>query len=63
MIEKELEVKTILIKRYCDCGGEMLPTGNVLCSYPPRYTHTCNKCGNFDSYLDRYPKVEYKEVE
>ena len=54
MIEKEIEVKTVLIKRYCECGGEMLPTGNVLCSYPPRYTHTCNKCGNFDSYLDRY---------
>jgi hypothetical protein len=63
MIEKEIEVKTILIKRYCDCGGEMLPNGGVLCTYPAKYSHTCNKCGNIESYWESYPKVEYKEVE
>ena len=62
MTNKEIEVKTILIRRYCDCGGEMRPTGNVLCSYPPRYTHACNKCGNIEAYWDNYPKVEYKEI-
>lgn len=62
MIKKESEVKTVLTKMYCDCGGEMLPNGNVLCSYPPLYTHECTKCGKTESYHDRYPKVTYKEV-
>ena len=61
-MEKSYEVKTVMTKKYCECGGEMIPTGNVLCSYPPRYTHECNKCGKIESYFDKYPKVEYKEI-
>jgi hypothetical protein len=29
MIEKEIEVKTVLIKRYCDCGGSCHIEDNV----------------------------------
>ena len=62
MIEKEFEAKSVLTKMYCDCGGEMVPTGAVLCSYPPKYTHEGNKCGKIESYSNTYPKVVYKEV-
>lgn len=62
MEEVRDEVKVIRVRKYCQCGGEMLPNGNVLCSYPPRYSHECNKCGAIDSYLDKYPKIEYESI-
>lgn len=61
-MEKSFETKIIVTKKYCECGGEMLPNGNYLCTYPLKYSHTCNKCGNIEAYWDKYPKVEYKEV-
>ena len=61
-MEKSFEVKTIVTKKYCECGGEMIRNGNVLCTYPPKYSHTCNKCGNIEAYWNKYPKVEYKEI-
>lgn len=61
-MEKRDEVKVVRVRKLCNCGGEMLPNGLVLSSYPPKYSHTCNKCGNVEAYWDRYPKVEYEEV-
>lgn len=60
--EKKTEVKTILTRKYCECGGEMIPNGDCLCCYPPLYSHTCNKCGNIAAYNDKYPKVEYEAI-
>lgn len=61
-MEKSFEVKTFITKMYCECGGEMIPNGNVLCTYPPQYSHDCNKCGKRACYDIKYPKVEYKEI-
>lgn len=61
-MEKSFEVKTIMTKMYCECGGEMIPNGKCLGTYPPRNFHTCNKCGNIEAYWDKYPKIEYKEM-
>ena len=60
--EKRLKVKTILVKKYCKCGGEMLPNWYVLSSYPLQYSPTCNKCGNIIAYWDKYPKIEYEGI-
>lgn len=62
MKEVKEEVKVFRIHMYCECGGEMLPTGNVLSCWPERYSHQCNKCGSIDSYIDKYPKIEYETV-
>ena len=63
-MEKRFEVKTYLVKKYCECGGEMIYGNNsfVLPCYPPRYPHQCNKCGATDSYIYIYPKMEYEEI-
>lgn len=50
-------------KDLCDCGGEMLPTGNILMSNPPKFPHECEKCGKSVSLLERYPTVRWEEVE
>ena len=47
-MEKSFEAKTIVTKMYCECGGEMIPNGYCLDTYPPRYFHTCNKCENIE---------------
>lgn len=62
-MKKEVEVKTIEVRQYCDkCGTELTFTGEVLLSNPEKYVHKCNKCGNTEWYPKSYPCVEYKEV-
>ena len=42
------EVKTFVRHLLCEitgCGGEMLPTGICLTSYPAQYPHQCDTCG------------------
>lgn len=61
---KETEVKTIEVHQYCDkCGEELTFTGEVLLSYPEKYVHKCNKCGNTEWFPKSYPCIEYKEVQ
>lgn len=60
-IEKEIKVETILVRKYCDCGGEMIPNGGVLSTYPPSYSHDCDKCGYRECYSERYPIIKYIE--
>lgn len=61
-MDKKTEVKTFLTRKYCDkCGGEMLPNGGCLSTYPPKFSHTCNKCGNIEAFWDKYPKIEYED--
>ena len=50
-----------------DCKGEYKfgdkdGFGIVLASYPERYPHTCNVCGDGKTFLKVYPCIEYREV-
>lgn len=63
-MEKEVEVKTVEVRQYCDkCGEEMKFTGETLLSNPPKYVHKCNKCGNSTWCSKSYPSIEYREVQ
>lgn len=61
-MEKETELKTFRVQMFCDCGGEMKPTGMVLCSNPPQYPHQCQLCYKRATYETTYPHLEYKAV-
>jgi len=61
--EKSIEARTMITRLYCDCGGEMLPTGLALTSYPPQYPHRCQLCEKQTTRIDVYPRVEYAPVE
>lgn len=63
-MEKQTEVKTFEIHKYCDkCGEELTFTGEVLLSYPEKYVHKCEKCGHTKWFSKSYPCIEYKEVQ
>lgn len=63
-MKKETEVKAFEVKQYCDaCGEEMTFTGEALLSNPLQYVHMCDKCGKKFTFLQKYPCIEYKEVE
>lgn len=58
---KSTEVKVFVERLYCDeCGEEMVFSGMVLCSYPPKYPHECPKCGFKTTMEEQYPKIQYK---
>lgn len=40
--------------------GDMVPTGIALMSYPPKYPHVCNNCGNTMVLSQRYPRQVYE---
>jgi hypothetical protein len=61
-LEKETEFKTFRVQMFCDCGGEMKPTGMMLASCPPQFPHQCNLCGMRATYDTSYPHLEYKAV-
>ena len=63
MKEERFEMKPYGVRYLCDCDGEMLPTGNILISNPPKFPHECEKCGKSVSLLERYPTVRWEEVE
>lgn len=63
-MEKQIEMKSFEVHQYCDkCGTELTFTGEVLLSYPEKYVHKCNKCGNTEWFSKSYPCIEYKEVQ
>jgi hypothetical protein len=63
-MEKEIEVKTFLIKFACDkegCEGSLAyKDGNMLFSDPPKYKHTCDTCGTECLFDHKYPYTSYK---
>lgn len=60
---KEREVKSYMIRLYCDeCGEEMVSTGQLFFSYPLQLEHKCPKCGYVLHTTEGYPKVIYKEI-
>jgi len=63
MGEEIFEVKLYGVRYICDdCGGEMLPTGQILMSDPPRYPHKCLGCKKVVNLTEKYPTVRWKGV-
>lgn len=65
-MEIETEVKTYLVRYVCDesgCPGELLPTGTVFDSWPPRYPHMCNGCDKTQTFSCQYPRQKLVEFE
>lgn len=60
MEKKETEIRVFRVKMFCDCGGEMLPTGVILSSCPPQFPHQCSLCGMRATYDSSYPHLEYR---
>lgn len=66
--ERRKRVTPVRVSMYCDCGGEFI-LGNgttndviaVLLSNPPKYPHTCNKCGKQEYFVKEYPYIDYEE--
>ena len=54
-------VKPVKIFAICECGGEFKPTGICLTSYPCQYPHTCNKCGKYETFDSKYPKIIFED--
>lgn len=63
MIERIVEVKSVLVHADCECGGEFKATGEALLSYPPKYVHICNKCGDYINSRDKYPVTRMVPVQ
>jgi len=60
--EESVTVRVVRVKLICECGGEMLPTGESLLSYPAKYPHVCSKCGHTEKKTRRYPRIDYEEL-
>lgn len=60
-MEVKKPINTRMVTYQCDecLEGEMLPTGTVLLSNPPKYPHKCTKCGYEMTFSVQYPYVEY----
>lgn len=44
-----------------DCGGDVLPTGEVLTTDPLQYKHKCSKCGKLYTFRESYPHIVYED--
>lgn len=61
---KEQEVKPIREDLYCDeCGYIMTIYGDVLASFPPKYTYVCNQCTHRVTTSVFYPNYKYVPIE
>lgn len=61
--EYRIEAKPYFLHRRCECGGEMVATGEALLTAPPRYPHRCDKCGNEETISGKkFPRLEYVEA-
>jgi len=61
---KRTPVNVERVDRLCElCGGIMKPTAQPTNENPPRYEHTCPKCGHIEMYRQPYPTYVYTERE
>lgn len=61
-MKKSVPIEAEMVYLYCDeCGGQMMPTGIVICTYPPMYEHQCAKCGKQEMRRHEYPRIIWKE--
>lgn len=58
-------VKPVMERMMCCCGGELKRTKDAvtITTYPPQYTHKCNKCGILRQFYDIYPRITYEEAQ
>jgi hypothetical protein len=63
MKEIKLPVYNYIVRATCECGGEFEPTGMVLMSNPPKYPHTCNKCGKEEIFVKKFPHYTFEEID
>ena len=65
MGETKRRVIPICVDYICDkCGeGRMRPGNTYLPTYPVQYPHECDRCGNVQTFLCKYPRIEYEETE
>ena len=56
-MQQKFKTETFIVKEKCECGGEYVFDGIVLTSYPPKYPHTCNKCGKKVHLDTQYPST------
>ena len=57
------EVKTFVVRLYCDdCGEEMISTGELIFTLPVQLKYKCPKCGRIENTTDTYPKTIYDEI-
>lgn len=59
----QFKVKPVGIRQLCDeCLGEMkYEDGNMFLSNPPKFKHTCEKCGHVELFDAKYPTVRWIE--
>lgn len=64
MPQTEFSVVMVRIDFICDaCGnGHMRPTGIMLASDLPKWTHACNSCGSIGTFDNTYPNIGYREA-
>ena len=60
MKEERFEIKPYGVRYLCNCGQEMIPTGEILMSNPPRFPHKCNKCETRADLEEKYPTVKWE---
>lgn len=60
-MEISKEVKVYLVEYKCpECeNGQLLPTGNALMTYPPKYPHKCTECDYMQTFSHQYPTIRY----
>lgn len=68
-IDKKQEVKTFVLRKLCECGGEFIQDKNddVFTSLfinglndKNIIKHVCNKCNKEERFDDIYPKIMYQ---
>lgn len=61
---KEIKVTPYMKIGFCEkCGGELVPTGTVFCTYPAIYEYKCSKCGNIEESKEKLNQIFYKNEE
>jgi hypothetical protein len=61
-LEKYFKVKPIGVNFMCKTckDGEMIATGKMKLSEPPKFTHKCSKCENEEDFNEKYPLIRYE---
>lgn len=65
MVERETEVKTILVQYRCDdCGGNVVKNtdSSILLTNPPKFRHCCESCGKEYLFIQSYPYTKYVSI-
>jgi hypothetical protein len=59
----EVPARTVFVRAYCHCGGEVQEDGRVLTSHPAQYYGTCDSCNSVYVMAKRYPDVVFYPID